>query len=169
MNIKRIQLIIAVLIAANGIWAGPKDTISLNYGWEFSYDSLFTHIHQVDIPHDFQIEQPWVAPTADERADHSDAAANIKSRLSARGFKEMGTGWYRKELRWKKDEGRDKRVLLDFEGIMLVGDVFLNGKRIGGTDYGYVGFQIDITNQLREGDNVLRVKASIVKEKNSRW
>ena len=111
MNIKRIQLIIAVLIAANGIWASPKDTISLNY-------------HQVDIPHDFQIEQPWVAPSADERADQSDAAANIKSRLSARGFKEMGTGWYRKELRWKKDEGRDKRVLLDFEGIMLVGDVF---------------------------------------------
>ena len=169
MNIKRIQLIIAVLIAANGIWASPKDTISLNYGWEFSYDSLFTHIHQVDIPHDFQIEQPWVAPTADERADHSDAAANIKSRLSARGFKEMGTGWYRKELRWKKDEGREKRVLLDFEGIMLVGDVFLNGKRIGGTDYGYVGFQIDITNQLREGDNVLIVKASTMNEKNSRW
>ena len=44
MNIKRIQLIIAVLIAANGIWASPKDTISLNYGWEFSYDSLFTHM-----------------------------------------------------------------------------------------------------------------------------
>ena len=169
MNIKRIQLIIAVLVAANGIWAGPKDTISLNYGWEFSYDSLFTHSHQVDIPHDFQIEQPWVAPSADERADQSDAAANIKSRLSARGFKEMGTGWYRKELRWKKDEGREKRVLLDFEGIMLVGDVFLNGKRIGGTDYGYVGFQIDITNQLREGDNVLMVKASTMNEKNSRW
>ena len=56
MNIKRIQLIIAVLIAANGIWASPKDTISLNYGWEFSYDSLFTHSHQVDIPHDFQIK-----------------------------------------------------------------------------------------------------------------
>ena len=125
----------------------------------------------MDLPHDFQIEQPWVAPSAEEREDHSDAAANIKSRLSARGFKEMGTGWYRKrfEVRGKRSEVREKRVLLDFEGIMLVGDVWLNGKRIGGTDYGYVGFQMDITNHLKEGDNVLTVKASTMTEKNSRW
>jgi beta-galactosidase len=50
-----------------------------------------------------------------------------------------------------------------------VGDIFLNGMRIGSTDYGYVGFQIDITNQLKEGDNVLMVKASTMNEKNSRW
>ena len=125
----------------------------------------------MDLPHDFQIEQPWVAPSAEEREDHSDAAANIKSRLSARGFKEMGTGWYRKrfEVRGQRSEVREKRVLLDFEGIMLVGDVWLNGKRIGGTDYGYVGFQMDITNHLKDGDNVLTVKASTMTEKNSRW
>ena len=151
------------------IGAQPRQIESLNRGWMFSRDSLFTEAKEVNLPHDFQIEQPWVAPSAEERADHSDAAANIKSRLSARGFKEMGTGWYRKELRWMKDEGREKRVLLDFEGIMLVGDVFLNGKRIGGTDYGYVGFAIDITNQLKEGENVLMVKASTMNEKNSRW
>ena len=38
---------------------------------------------------------------------------------------------------------KDRRVLLDFEGIMLVGDVWLNGQHIGGTDYGYVGFELD--------------------------
>ena len=53
---------------------------------------------EVNVPHDFQIEQPWVAPSADERADNSDAGANIKSRLSARGFKEMGGGWYVKTI-----------------------------------------------------------------------
>ena len=60
-------------------------------------------------------------------------------------------------------------MLLDFEGIMLVGDVFLNGERIGGTDYGYVGFQIDVTKKLKEGENTLVVKASTMGEKNSRW
>ena len=106
---------------------------TLNFGWEFSRDSLFTEVQQVDLPHDFQIGQSWVAPTADEKADNSDAAANIKSRLSARGFKEMGTGWYRKVIRKEQAEVRDKRLLLDFEGIMLVGDIYLNGQRIGGT------------------------------------
>jgi beta-galactosidase len=69
----------------------------------------------------------------------------------------------------KSEELREKRYVLDFEGVMLVGDVFLNGKRIGGTNYGYVGFAIDITNQLKEGENVLMVKASTMNEKNSRW
>ena len=151
------------------IGAQPRQVESLNRGWMFSRDSLFTEATEVNLPHDFQIEQPWVAPSAEERADHSDAAANIKSRLSARGFKEMGTGWYLRKLRVKSEELREKRYVLDFEGVMLVGDVFLNGKRIGGTDYGYVGFAIDITNQLKEGENVLMVKASTMSEKNSRW
>ena len=153
------------------IGAQPRQVESLNRGWMFSRDSLFTEAKEVNLPHDFQIEQPWVAPSAEERADHSDAAANIKSRLSARGFKEMGTGWYKKrfEVRSQRSEVNVKRYVLDFEGIMLVGDVFLNEKRIGGTDYGYVGFAIDITNQLKEGENVLMVKASTMNEKNSRW
>ena len=151
------------------IGAQPRQIESLNRGWMFSRDSLFTEAKEVNLPHDFQIEQPWVAPSAEERADHSDAAANIKSRLSARGFKEMGIGWYLRKLRVKSEELREKRYVLDFEGVMLVGDVFLNGKRIGGTDYGYVGFQIDITKELKEGDNVLMVKASTMNEKNSRW
>ena len=151
------------------IGAQPRQIESLNRGWMFSRDSLFTEAKEVNLPHDFQIEQPWVAPSAEERADHSDAAANIKSRLSARGFKEMGTGWYLRKLRVKSEELREKRYVLDFEGVMLVGDVFLNEKRIGGTDYGYVGFAIDITNQLKEGENVLMVKASTMNEKNSRW
>ena len=149
--------------------ADTRKVESLNMGWTFSYDSLFTNARQVDVPHDFQIEQPWIPPAADEKADNSDAAANIKSRLSARGFKEMGTGWYQRKLRVERLELREKRYLLDFEGIMLVGDVYLNGQHVGGTDYGYVGFQIDVTNKLKEGDNELTVKASTMTEKNSRW
>jgi len=146
-----------------------RSTISLNFDWAFSRDSLFSQTETVQVPHDFQIGQPWVAPAADEKADNSDAAANIKSRLSARGFKEIGTGWYRKVIH--VDEGlKGRRVLLDFEGIMLTGDVFLNGQRVGGSDYGYVGFEVDVTRQLRYGEpNEIRVKAETQDERASRW
>ena len=87
---------IPILACAQG-----RHVESLNFDWEFSRDSLFSNATHVDVPHDFQIEQPWVVPAKDEKADNSDVAANIKSRLSARGFKEMGTGWYRRELRVK--------------------------------------------------------------------
>lgn len=53
---------------------------------------------------------------------------------------------------------------------MLVGDVYLNGKLIGGTDYGYVGFDIDITEQIQWGTgNELTVKCSTMEPLNSRW
>ena len=158
-----------LLCLASTLQAQPREVISLNNGWTFSRDSLFSNARQIDVPHDFQIEQPWVAPAADERADNSDVAANIKSRLSARGFKEMGAGWYRKTI--TPDAAlKGRRLLLDFEGIMYVGDVWLNGQHIGGTDYGYVGFEIDITKWVRYGEpNELIVKAHTMQERNSRW
>ena len=169
MTPKQIQLSIALLGLATTLWAQPRQTVCLNNGWEFARDSLFNNSKTIDVPHDFQIEQPWIAPAADERADNSDVAANIKSRLSARGFKEMGAGWYRKVIT-PDASMKGKRVLLDFEGIIYVGDVWLNGQYIGGTDYGYVGFQIDVTNLLRyDQPNEIKVKAHTMTEKNSRW
>lgn len=121
------------------------------------------------VPHDFQISQPWVAPAKGEKADNSDIASNVKSRLSSRGFKEMGIGWYRKTF--TPDEAwKGKRILLDFEGIMLVGDVYLNGERVGGTEYGYLGFDIDVSKLLKFGQpNVVAVKANTQNPENSRW
>ncbi len=151
---------------------------TLNFDWRFhagdaagaerpGYDDSGWQV--VTVPHDFQISQPWVAPEKGEKADNSDAASNVKSRLSSRGFKEMGIGWYRKTITpdasWK-----GRRVVLDFEGIMLVGDVYLNGQRVGGTDYGYVGFDIDVTKLLKYGQpNVIAVKANTQRPENSRW
>ena len=152
--------------------------IDLNFGWRFflgnvpeaaspSCDDRSWRV--VDVPHDFQIEQPWVAPAADEKADNNDPAANIMSRLSSRGFKEMGCGWYRYHLT-PADSLRNRRLLLDFGGIMYTGDVYLNGERIGGTDYGYVGFQIDVTDKLHIGqENVIAVMADTREPGNSRW
>lgn len=140
----------------------------LNFGWQFRLNNE-GEWRTVDVPHDFQIEQPWVAPSADERPDNTDVAANIKSRLSSRGFKEMAKGYYRYHLTPTPDmEGR--RLLLDFEGIMYTAEVFLNGERVGGTDYGYVGFEIDITNKLKAGkDNLIEVVADTREPNNSRW
>ncbi len=166
---KRIILLLSVVMLSASSVMAQRQVETLNYGWAFSRDASFKTVTNVNVPHDFQISQPWVAPSAGEKADNTDAAANIKSRLSARGFKEIGTGWYKKTI--TPDASlRGKRILLDFEGVMLTADIFLNGQRIGGTDYGYVGFEIDITNQLKYGQpNEILVKAETQDEKASRW
>lgn len=132
-----------------------------NFGWKFKAGDMSdaanpsfndANWRALDIPHDFQIEQPW----------DSTASRN-------RGFKAMGIGWYRKTFKadaaWK-----GKKVVLDFEGIMLHGDVWVNGKKIGGTDYGYLGFEADIASILKyDADNVVAVRASTGENGNSRW
>ena len=158
--------------------AAVRDTISINQGWQFHRGDVKNIAELkttqgdddvVNLPHDFLIGQDWVAPDASERPDNSDAGSNVRSRLSPRGFKEMGIGWYRYELT-PKDEWKGKRIILDFQGIMLVGDVYLNGKRIGGTDYGYLGFDIDLSKLLKWGEaNEITVKADTRNPNNSRW
>ena len=158
--------------------AAVRDTISINQGWQFHRGDV-KNISElkatqsgddvVNLPHDFLIGQDWVAPDASERPDNSDAGSNVRSRLSPRGFKEMGIGWYRYELT-PKAEWKGKRIVLDFQGIMLVGDVYLNGQRIGGTDYGYLGFDIDLSKLLKWGEaNEITVKADTRNPNNSRW
>lgn len=177
---KAIFLSLSLPLVAMSTLASPRDTISLNRDWMFRHGEAPSTItvsdattekgwHKINVPHDFQIEQDWVAPDASETADNSDAGANIKSRLSSRGFKEMGEGWYVKTIT-PSAELKGKRLILNFEGIMYTGDVYLNGKRIGGTNYGYVGFEIDVTNLLKIGqENTLAVKAWTGNPKASRW
>lgn len=155
-----------------------REVLDFNFDWKFEYGDIpgaqavtydDSNWRAVNLPHDFQIHQPWVEPAPDEKPDLDNPMANVKSRLSARGFKEMGKGWYRKSFAPDADwQGR--RVLLDIEGILLAGDVYLNGERIGGTDYGYLGFDIDISDKLRYGEtNVLSVCADTGSPDNSRW
>ena len=153
----------------------------LNFGWKFHHEPSGSTAdfsapeaddsawQDVDLPHDFLIAQEWVAPAVAEGADNSDEGANVRSRLSARGFKEMGLGWYR--LHFTPDDAlRGKRVLIDFEGMMFVGDAWLNGQPIGKTDYGYLGFEADVSSLLRWGqENVLAVCTDTRDPDNSRW
>lgn len=170
---RRILAFVIFLAITCVLMAQGRLVVSLDFGWEFSRDSLFANAEHIDLPHDFQIGQPWVSPAADEQADNSNAAANTRSRLSARGFKEMGTGWYRKKLTLLSASAESpcehRRTVLEFDGLLLVGDVWLNGRYVGGTDYGYVGFEVDVTDALHKGDNELLVKASTGTELNSRW
>ena len=170
--------IVKASAATGSASASVRDTISLDRGWQFHrgdvsdvnlLKKLQANDEVVNLPHDFLIGQDWVAPDASERPDNSDAGSNVRSRLSPRGFKEMGIGWYRYELT-PKAEWKGKRILLDFQGIMLVGDVYLNGKRIGGTDYGYLGFDVDVSKLLKFGEvNEIAVKADTRNPNNSRW
>lgn len=162
MKQKKILLFYLILSLCQAV-QGEENSVRIsqlfNFNWKFqlgqiegasSVDYDDSDWRTLDLPHDFQIEQPW-----------------DKSAGGGRGFKTMGEGWYRKSFQadptWK-----NKRVLLDFEGVMLNGEVWFNGEKLVNIDYGYLGCEADITKRIDyEGENVIAVYATT--RGNSRW
>lgn len=106
----------------------------------------------VRLPHDWAISGPF-APDSDGGT----------GKLPWRGV-----GWYRKTFT-PAAAAAGQRVYLDFDGVMASPEVYVNGQRAGGWDYGYIGFRVDATPFLRFGQpNTVAVRAD-TRNHNSRW
>lgn len=69
-----------------------------------------------------------------------------------------GVGWYRRYFMLPQTY-RNKRVVVEFEGVMKNCDVFFNGHHVGSHDGGYMGFTIDLTPYIRwDVQNVIAVR-----------
>jgi hypothetical protein len=68
-----------------------------------------------------------------------------------------GWGWYRKHFSIAKDQA-GRKVFVEFDGVQKYCQVWINGKLAGDHKGGYSGFEFDITDFVRLGeDNVLAV------------
>ena len=77
------------------------------------------------------------------------------------GFMPSGIGWYRKHFTLN-DADAQKRVFIDFNGVMANSDVWINGYHLGKRPYGYISFEYELTGHLNFGkgkSNVLSVRA----------
>ncbi len=132
-----------------------------NFGWRFclgnpegaeSVEFDDSSWRTLDLPHDYQFEQPWE-----------------ENENKGRGFKRMCEGWYRKTFT-VPETLKGRRVLLDFEGVMYVADVYVNGKKVASNEYGYTGFEADISKVVNYGgDNVVAVYSNTGAVNASRW
>jgi beta-galactosidase len=88
---------------------------------------------------------------------------------SGGGYINAGTGWYRKEFKLPGSV-QGKRVFIEFDGVYMDSDVWLNGVHLGNRPYGYSSFQYELTPYLKFGNenNVLAVRAR-VQQPCSRW
>jgi len=88
---------------------------------------------------------------------------------SGAGYINAGTGWYRKEFKLPGNV-QGKRVFIEFDGVYMNSDVWLNGVHLGNRPYGYSSFQYELTQHLKFGgeQNVLAVRAR-VQQPCTRW
>ena len=63
--------------------------------------------------------------------------------------------WYRHTF---NVETLGERMFLDFDGINWKAEIFLNGKQIGNIDGAFIRGKFDVTDVVKQGENVLAVK-----------
>jgi len=148
---------------------------SFDEGWSFNKDSSFTGVEsisfdasswrKVDVPHDWSIEDlPNQTPGSVQGPFSKEAVSGHHT-----GYTVGGTAWYRKTFTLKPDE-QGKIVYIQFDGVYMNSDVWINGHHLGNHPNGYTPFYYNLTPYLLASgkENVIAVQ---VKNEgvNSRW
>ncbi|MDP0500831.1 MAG: exo-alpha-sialidase [Verrucomicrobiota bacterium JB022] len=133
---------------------GIPDTLSLNGEWRFH---LALDPKAAD-------EYRWFF---EEGYDVSGwETIKVPSNWNLEGFEEPhyvdGTeseGFYVKTFTAPAKTEKDVRALLDFDGVWMSTEAWLNGKRLGQHDSGFTGFAFDVSEQIKWGEeNTLSVR-----------
>lgn len=111
--------------------------INLNEGWKYLESSApYDQVKALDFVTEVTLPHCWNA---------TDAVDPIP------GYRRDGS-WYKKSLTMSSIS-TDLSYKLYFEGANLQTKVYVNGKECGQHVGGYVGFDVDVTGALRQGDN----------------
>jgi beta-galactosidase len=138
-------------------------TERFDHGWRFHLGDLPGGIwhsdlddagwRTLDLPHDWSIEL--------ERNPESVAGSDG-------GYFPTDVGWYQKRFA-VPDEWRGKTVLIEFEGVYMNAEVWLDEHLLGRHPYGYTPFRFDLTPHLDAAEHVVRVLVNNACQPNSRW
>ena len=146
----------------------PRSRLLFDFGWRFyrgdvdngqapDFDDSAWRL--IDLPHDWSIED---IPGTNSPIN-SQAVGGIDT-----GYFVGGIGWYRKTFHVPAGLA-GKRFHLQFGGVSMNADIWLNGQPLGNHPYGYTAFWYDVTDRLLHGaENVVAVKVRN-EGKNSRW
>lgn len=168
---KRTSYLKYLVIALMGLMASchqvksPRSILSFNEGWQFSLaDSTLdasavdfedTGWRTLDVPHDWSIEGEF-------SKDHPATTGG--------GALPGGIGWYRKSFKLPKNQ-KGQKVYVQFDGVYMNSEVWINGTYLGKRPFGYISFEYDLTDYIHFGEegNVIAVKVDNSKQPNSRW
>ena len=159
-----LTLLIIFTASADILAAGGRNVSSFDKDWLFIQDDELTGAEVIDfddsdwtevnLPHDWSIEGGVDRDSPTGRGG---------------GFMPCGIAWYRKAFTLSEAD-KDRKVFIDFDGIMANSDVWVNGKHLGHRPFGYVSMQYDISDMVNyTGENIIAVKTDTYDQPASRW
>ncbi len=166
MKIRIVKLIMIFSLIAETVLSQTleiRKVENFNDDWKFHLGDITngndpslndTQWRKLNLPHDWSIEGKF---------DKNNPATVGGGALPG------GVGWYRKEF-IVPDAYTGMRVFIEFDGIYMNSQVWINGTYLGNRPNGYVSFRYEITDYIKCGDkNLLAVKVDNSKQPNSRW
>ena len=130
---------------ASGVVASPRQSFDFDQGWK---------MHTGD---DGQASGPgyddgkWQAVTLPHAFNEGEAFARDIHKL------DTGITWYRKSFKLPATF-KSGHAFLEFEGVRMAAEVWVNGTEVGLSENGVMAFGFDITKALKAGDNVVAVR-----------
>jgi beta-galactosidase len=157
---KKIILALLCLLALN---VSARTRQCFDRGWRFiladnpsmksnKYDD--SSWRKLNLPHDWAVE-------GDFSKDNPSGTGG--------GALPGGIGWYRKHFTISVND-KSAAYYIDFDGVYMNSQVYINGHLLGQRPYGYSSFQYDMTPYIIKGrDNVIAVRVDNNDQPNSRW
>jgi beta-galactosidase len=167
-------LLLLVSIAYQGNSQTTRHEMLFDDGWKFFLGDIEgaekpsfndKSWRDIDLPHDWSIEKlPGQEPGKVVGPFSKESPGT-----TATGYTLGGTGWYRKTFTLTSGEQYEKTII-NFDGVYMNCEVWVNGKLVGSHPYGYTAFYFDITDLFKPAGkpNVIVVKVKN-EGKNSRW
>ena len=140
------------LIGQSNTIAAERLTLNFNPDWKFVKDDV-AGADQVEFN-----DRDWATVSAPHTYNDVDTFDDW-SLSGHRGEQNQWSGrtWYRKTFKTPA-AWNGKKVIIEFEAVRQVAEVYLNGKLLGVAKTGFTPFGFDLTPELKfGGDNVLAV------------
>lgn len=150
-----------IFISLN-IGYAQREYVDFNTDWKFILEDNpqfsnpefnYSNWNTVQIPHDWAFEK---------------GISKKGAQGNSGGYFDGGIGWYQKSFevssRWI-----DKLVNIEFDGVYMNSEVWINGHYLAKRPYGYISFRYDISEFLKEGKNTISVRVDNSKEPSARW
>jgi len=166
-------LLVTVYLVGTGLQLFPAETVRsaipetrqrllMDNSWKFIQSDIKEAERQnfddskwrtLNLPHDWSIEGEF----------KEDAITKGPG-----GYLPTGIGWYRKHFNIASI-GTGQQFWIEFDGVYMNSDVWINGQHLGKHPYGYTSFYYDLTPYIKKGENILAVRVDNSVQPNSRW
>ncbi len=129
-----------------------RTRISLDGQWQFQFTAeAETDLRAIEQWRSAHVPLPWQAQFADLRYS-------------------SGIGWYRRTVTLNDSPNEAAQaIMLHFGAVDYHATVWINGKRAGEHEGGYLPFTVDITTMVRAGDNEIVVRAADPTDDAEQW